>query len=216
MPESKGRRHDRARRSRTRRSSTSTTPSATETGRKFNWPRLRLRLRARTWRRIRRWSFIGAAAAFAALIIGSFALSSFPSGIGGQVETAAGDGAQIGDHWHASLRMDVCGEEVNLPASEGGIHSHGDGFIHLHPYTMDDAGSGANIGRFFDSFPLEIDSDRVETLEGGLFQNGDICPDGTIGTVQVLVNGQDITESFREYTPKDEDTVGVYFRQSEK
>ena len=212
MPESKGRRHGRARSSRARRSGTSTTPSTTETGRKFSWPRLRFRLRTRTWRKVRRWGFIGAAAVFAALIIGSFALSSFPGGIGGQGETAAGDGAQIGDHWHAPLRMEVCGEAINLPASEGGIHSHGDGSIHIHPYTVNDAGSRANIGRFFDSFPLEMDSDRVETLEGGLFQNGDICPDGTIGTVQVLVNGQDITESAREYTPKDEDAVEVYFR----
>ncbi len=69
------------------------------------------------------------------------------------------------------------------------------------------------MGRFFDSFPLQAESDRVETLEGQIYRNGDACPDGTIGTVQVLVNGQDITETFREYTPKDEDIVEVYFRE---
>ena len=191
------------------------TPAATETARKFNWPRFGLRLRPRTWKKVRRWSFISAAALFAALIIGSFALSSFPGGIGGQRETAAGDGAQIGDHWHASLIMEICGEAIDLPASGGGVHSHGvgDGLIHVHPYNLEEAGAGANIGRFFDSFPIEAYPDRVETLEGAIYRNGDPCPDGTIGAVQVIVNGQDMTDTFREYTPKDEDTVEVYFRE---
>ena len=214
MPESKGRRRNRARPSRSRRGSfTPATPAATETVRKFNWPRFGLRLRPRTWKKVRRWSFIGAAATFAVLIIVSFAITSFPGGIGGQGQTAAGDGAQIGDHWHSSLLMEICGETMTLPPSGTGIHSHGDGLIHVHPYNLEEAGLGANIGRFFDSFPLEIYPDRVETLEGEIYQNGDPCPDGTIGTVQVLVNGQDITETFREYTPKDEDTVEVYFRE---
>jgi hypothetical protein len=111
--------------------------------------------------------------------------------------------------------MEVCGQDIDLPPSDGGIHSHGDRFIHIHPYIADEVGLAANIGRFFDSFPLEMDFDRVETPEGGLFRNGDTCPDGTTGTVQVLVNGQDITESARGYTPEDEDAVEVYFRQAE-
>ena len=169
MPESKGRRQRKTNSSRARRrgSGTSTTPSAPETGRKFTWPRLGFRLRARTWRRVRRWSFIGAAAMFAALIIGSFALSSFPGGIFGQGGAASADGAQIGNHWHASLLMEVCGQDIDLPPSDGGIHSHGDRFIHIHPYIADEVGLAANIGRFFDSFPLEMDFDRVETPKEG-------------------------------------------------
>ena len=49
---------------------------------------------------------------------------------------ARGTAAQpsIGDHIHAALDIYVCGQkEPNLPFFEAGIHTHGDGLIHIHP-----------------------------------------------------------------------------------
>ena len=49
---------------------------------------------------------------------------------------ARGTSAQpsIGDHIHAALDIYVCGQqEPNLPIFEAGVHTHGDGLIHIHP-----------------------------------------------------------------------------------
>jgi hypothetical protein len=154
-----------------------------------------------------------AGAAALALII-AFVVQSFPAGLGG-IETAAGDGAQIGDHWHAGLVLEICAEEITLPPSGSGVHSHGDGLIHVHPHKESETGAGANLGRFFDSFdgpPMLMESDRIRVPDGELYENGQPCPDGEPGNVQVLANGEDITQTFRSYTPREGDFVEVYFR----
>ena len=49
---------------------------------------------------------------------------------------ATAEGAQVGDHIHASVRVEICGDWIDLPPSSGGIHSHGDGQAHIHPKTL--------------------------------------------------------------------------------
>ena len=168
-------------------------------------------MRRRTWRRVRRWGFLGVAGAAALALIIAFVVQSFPAGLGG-IETVAGDGAQIGDHWHSGLVLEICAEEITLPPSDGGVHSHGDGLIHVHPYNASETGSDANLGRFFDSFPMVMEADRVRIPGGKLYENGQSCPDGEPANVQVLANGEDITQTFRNYTPREGDFVEVYFR----
>ena len=58
-------------------------------------------------------------------------------------------GASVGEHWHASLRIYICGKRVtNFPNVEGEIHSHGDGFMHIHPSTPQFSGTNASLGNF--------------------------------------------------------------------
>jgi hypothetical protein len=121
-------------------------------------------------------------------------------------------GAQIGDHWHASLHVEVCGGGIALPPSPGGIHSHGDGFIHIHPQEVSATGIRANLGRFFDSFPYDIGTDHIRDLRGKLFKNGDTCPGGLPGKVRVIVNGKDATEDFRSHVLQDGDDIEVLFK----
>src|SRR4051794_3842546 len=64
----------------------------------------------------------------------------------------------IGDHWHAFLGADNCGTWLpNAPSFEdraneagvrAGLHSHGDGLMHIHPFSTDEAGTKATVGRF--------------------------------------------------------------------
>ena len=121
-------------------------------------------------------------------------------------------GAQVGDHWHATIRMEICGEEISLPPSSGGVHSHGDDRIHIHPQDAGEAGPNASLGRFFDSFPMIMETGRIQVPGGESYQNGSPCPDGEAGTVQVLVSGEDFTNTLRSYTPKEGNQVEVYFR----
>jgi len=60
---------------------------------------------------------------------------------------------RIGDHWHAAYSINICGaRRPNIPTFTGpeGIHTHGDGIIHMHPFILAGEVSGAAIGKFFE------------------------------------------------------------------
>jgi hypothetical protein len=66
----------------------------------------------------------------------------------------AGGVPRLGDHIHEALAFNVCGEFLpNLPQFESniGIHTHGDGVMHIHPFSQLGVGSNATLGRFFES-----------------------------------------------------------------
>ena len=55
------------------------------------------------------------------------------------------------DHWHAAYEIIVCGvRQPNAPTWEGGIHTHGDGIIHIDPFTANEEGLGARLTQWFD------------------------------------------------------------------
>ena len=216
MPESKDRRRGRRRPSRVRRGGGAVGFPTRHAELEGRGPGRWLRFRARTRRRLRRWLFIGAAATVGILVIGSFALTAIPTGLGGDQSFTLADseaeGAAIGDHRHAAVIVEVCGEDQFLPVSPGGVHSHGDGRIHIHPAHSGEAGDEANLGRFFDSMGMVVESHRIQTPTGVPYNNGDSCPNGDPGEVQVLISGEDFTETFRAYTPLDGNQVEVFFR----
>ena len=45
----------------------------------------------------------------------------------------------VGDHWHVAVGFSRCGEALPEPSDDAedrhGIHTHGDGLIHLHPVS---------------------------------------------------------------------------------
>jgi len=60
---------------------------------------------------------------------------------------------QLGDHIHQAVAVNVCGEFLpELPEFESsvGIHTHGDGVIHIHPFSERGTGANATLGRFID------------------------------------------------------------------
>jgi hypothetical protein len=81
------------------------------------------------------------------------------------------------DHWHASFAVNVCGTELPPPTDAGqdvlGIHTHGDGLVHIHPFASRAAGENATMKRFFDQIGLEITDDAfrlpeaAEPIDGG-------------------------------------------------
>lgn len=75
--------------------------------------------------------------------------------LGERGDGAGGDSGapRIGDHWHAPYAVFLCGQRQEpLPGLDHiyGIHTHGDGIIHMHPFAPEGEGSGASVGRFFD------------------------------------------------------------------
>ena len=65
--------------------------------------------------------------------------------------SAQGEGPKIGDHWHLAFGVWNCGtwEPPVTPGDDPlGIHTHGDGLIHVHPFEAAAAGKNAVLGRF--------------------------------------------------------------------
>lgn len=59
---------------------------------------------------------------------------------------------QLGDHIHQALGVNVCGEWLpDIPEFESpvGIHTHGDGVLHIHPFSQLGVGANATLGRYF-------------------------------------------------------------------
>jgi len=60
---------------------------------------------------------------------------------------------QLGDHIHQALAINVCGEfKTDMPEFESpiGIHTHGDGVLHIHPFSQLGVGANATVERYFE------------------------------------------------------------------
>lgn len=112
----------------------------------------------------------------------------------GTTLATAAEGLQLpklGDHWHASLDVYVCGEkQPQFPFFPGSFHSHGDGVIHLHPETQRDEGAQNNLAKYFSGAGAVLTNTSLRMPGGTLLRNGDPCPDGQPGQVRILVNGE--------------------------
>ena len=108
------------------------------------------------------------------------------------------------DHWHSSLSVYICDHwapNVPLFESTDGIHTHGDGVIHIHPYTPAASGAGATLGFFVKAVPggfkLSATELKYVKIAGDTnandskdWKNGDKCPNGQAGKVKFTVNGK--------------------------
>ncbi len=88
---------------------------------------------------------------------------------------------RAGDHWHAAIGFDICGAFAPNPPDTGqdplGVHSHGDGVVHIHPFSAQSAGKRAVLGIFFDSSNLKVTSSKVQVPGVDARNNGDKCGD---------------------------------------
>jgi hypothetical protein len=117
------------------------------------------------------------------------------------------------DHWHADYSVQLCGEtkEADLPFSEDiGIHTHGDGRIHIHPHGNPAyEGQAANLKRFFQSANLTLTDTSLTWIDGKTYTSGETeCEDGHLGSLVIMANGQQVNST---YVPKDGDRVEIIF-----
>ena len=114
---------------------------------------------------------------------------------------------QIGDHWHADYSITICGEKQPiLPYTDGGIHTHGDGRMHLHPKQMIESGRNANLARFMATAGGSITDELIELPGGETYKNAHICPNGNEGKIFLKVNGL-LSKEISSYVPRDEDVL---------
>jgi len=86
------------------------------------------------------------------------------------------------DHWHVSYGIYDCRTESfqpNLPDPQtpnSGMHTHGQGVVHIHPRGSDVTGNNAQLGRFLEAARVEITDSRVTfTDREELSEEGAVC-----------------------------------------
>ena len=164
MPESKGRKRGQNKPNRERRSGPPVTRGAAHARERSPEPGRRARIRPRTWRKIRRWVFIGGAGLVAFLVILSFALTSFrgagttsvtqgntePVAVTGSLVADSGTATHIefrqgiaydisppnsGNHWPAWAQCGIYAVEIN---DEFVVHNMEHGQV-IISYNLTDA-----------------------------------------------------------------------------
>jgi hypothetical protein len=81
----------------------------------------------------------------------------------------------LGDHWHAAVGFYVCDQfEPDLAEFESrvGIHTHGDGVIHIHPSSEGGAGENATLGEFLEGAGVTL-TDTELTIGENTWKEGD-------------------------------------------
>jgi hypothetical protein len=132
---------------------------------------------------------------------------------GGQRPATAVRGPFIGrDHWHAAYAVFICGQrQSNFPTWEAGVHTHADGVIHIHPFLPSEEEEGARLTKWFEyGGGLLTLSEMRMPGEDQVYRNGDRCPDGSEGRLQVFVNGERL-DDWSEYIPQDGDRIIIEF-----
>jgi hypothetical protein len=119
---------------------------------------------------------------------------------------------RVGKHWHAVYQVLICGErQPNFPTWESGVHTHGDGIIHIHPFQTFEEGDGSRLVKFFE-YGNGLLTQTEMRMPGSkeTFRNGDECPDGRPGVLGVTVNGVPL-DGWMQYIPADGDQIVITF-----
>jgi hypothetical protein len=137
---------------------------------------------------------------------------------------------RIGDHWHAYLGVNVCGDwlapapqfeqRANQAGVTAGLHSHGDGLLHFHPFASDESGDKATLGRFMEYGGWDLSSSGFTLWDSQPHENGDKCGSGAdakpaelqwaLGHYGKPWTGKPQSGNPADYNPKNGDIIAVY------
>ena len=118
---------------------------------------------------------------------------------------------RVGEHWHSAYDIYVCDSfrsKVVLETDPNGIHTHGDGLLHIHPFNKLASGRDAVLGEFFSAFGGRIDDASVVLDTGEELVEGVDC--GGQPTV-LKVARFDADDLERDPEVVTEDLAGVRF-----
>jgi hypothetical protein len=130
---------------------------------------------------------------------------------GGKSEALA---PRVGDHWHAAYGVYDTDHFITPFVDKGedstGIHTHGEGLMHIHPFATRVTGKGANISAFLDDVGGKV-SDTSIDVPGLKDKNGDKTSDGKVGHLELWVwdnpgvtTPQVIRKDIGKWAPKDQ------------
>jgi len=96
------------------------------------------------------------------------------------------------EHWHTAYGFFYCDQFLGQLSDNGrdpkGVHTHGDGIIHVHPFSHAASGKRAILEVFFETMGVDVTETSVK-YPGQTVKNGDKCGDKE-AEVSVWVNGK--------------------------
>jgi len=124
---------------------------------------------------------------------------------------------KVGEHWHAALGVYECDHWAPNVKDSGrdphGIHTHGDGIVHIHPFDRTSSGSNATLKVFADTVDMKLNTTSFKLPgESKTYRDGETCK-GKVGEVQFYVNAKRWTGNPSDYHPKDRDLLVLAFVQ---
>jgi hypothetical protein len=104
-------------------------------------------------------------------------------------QNAAAETPTLTDHWHASYGIYVC-DQFLAPLTDQvqdttGLHTHGDGIAHIHPFNSGSTGKNATLAKWGETTGLDFTSDGF-TANGTTYADGYDC-NGQPATVSAYV-----------------------------
>ncbi len=118
----------------------------------------------------------------------------------------------VGDHWHASYAINICGtDEPLLPPTDGGVHADENGVIHIQPLDPSEEGKGARLVQLFRGVGGDLGEDSLQLPGERPWQNRQRCPNGRDGRVVIIVNEDPLVEEIETYIPQDGDRILIAF-----
>jgi hypothetical protein len=133
----------------------------------------------------RQWMF--PVAIFAILVVGiSIVVVARKSN-----QSAAAVTPAVGDHIHNAFGIYLCDKYLpavidSTAADTLGIHTHGDGIIHIHPFQGGVAGKNARLSVFADRVGLKLGNSGITMPDGTQYNKGYDC-NGTPAVVSAYV-----------------------------
>lgn len=107
------------------------------------------------------------------------------------------------DHWHAAYGIFVCDKFLTAIQNTNdplGIHTHGDGVIHIHPASSGSSGRNAKLGKFFDAAGIKMTDSELKLPEKlGTYKEGSNKCNGKAATLKVQVYEQQTAEKPKTY-----------------
>ena len=115
---------------------------------------------------------------------------------------------RLGDHWHSVYAIHVCADEVVghwrpkvvVERDPDGIHTHGDGLIHIHPFNSLATGDSAQLGKFFEAFGGYITDSAIKLDTGEVISEGFYCGDQPAVLTVARFDAQDRDREPQVYT----------------
>ncbi|WP_334142452.1 hypothetical protein [Rhabdothermincola sp.] len=132
--------------------------------------------------------FVFPLAVFAIVVLG-VGLVWFARGESG-LDPASASPPTSKDHWHNAYGFYVC-NAFGAPLTDvkndtTGIHTHGDGLIHIHPFSDSHGGRNATLGKWGDMVGVTFGSSSITMPDGTKYENGMDC-DGQPANLKVYV-----------------------------
>ena len=86
---------------------------------------------------------------------------------------------RLGDHWHSLYTIYECDDFVadlypNDVNDFSGIHTHGDGLIHIHPFHTGVTGQFATVGAFMNEIEVLFDDSTLELPDGTILDESGV------------------------------------------